>query len=639
MPALTPLGRSLLPLPEESLSGFVLRMSYRLNLAPARIAQRTGLTPPRRGSTQTPARFLAEMPTETQQVFAHTTRLTGEQVRQLVLASLHERYPLPHEATRTTEADRRLLNIRTVFLPHTRFCPTCLAGDGSPIQNAFGGPWKKIWHLPVVFACPAHQRLLEHRCPRCEQLVHGRQHGAPSLLLPAMRARPLHPAQCRAATGISQGRTLHECCGARLDQQTAAPRPISADLLTLQHKILDLLAPDGPASTMSAGQPTPAASYFTDLQAMNLLICSTWPATRTLAPIPAAADAIDQHVDELKRQATQQQARNPNAPTRVMFDPPAPDAAAGAGLVFIADRILQGSPEQVRDHLRALLPASTRQASRTPWGLRVSRTTTPCSPGLTAAYAPLLRTFTKAGGQPQARREPTIQPRRWGPEHIPAFLPKDWYDRHVEPLAGVNPMFTRRTAALRLVQMVAGGSLGEAAGYLGIATTATTHERKGRIYSGAGHVHRNAKNQHDPHAFNSALHALAAELDQPTTRLIDYQKRRRALQAWAIDQHTWEDLISRLPPVPGPQRPELGDRKRQIASIYVWVHVTSGEHHFAPRPIEATQPHEIQDAWKQRRGTIWHLLQRDQPRPHYTGLKTELHTLATALARTIDTTS
>jgi hypothetical protein len=208
MPALTPLGRSLLPLPEESLSGFVLRLSYRLNLAPARITQRTGLTPPRRGSTRTPARFLAEMPTEIQQVFAHTTRLTGEQVHQLVLASLHERYPLPHEATRTAVADRRLLNIRTVFLPHTRFCPTCLAGDGSPIQNAFGGPWKKIWHLPVVFACPAHQRLLEHRCPRCEQLVHGRQHEAPGLLLPAMRARPLHPAQCRAAIGISQGRTL-----------------------------------------------------------------------------------------------------------------------------------------------------------------------------------------------------------------------------------------------------------------------------------------------------------------------------------------------------------------------------------------------------------------------------------------------
>jgi hypothetical protein len=66
---------------------------------------------------------------------------------------------------------------------------------------------------------------------------------------------------------------------------------------------------------------------------------------------------------------------------------------------------------------------------------------------------------------------------------------------------------------------------------------------------------------------------------------------------------------SRLPPVPGPQRPELGDRKRQIASIYAWVQVASGEHRFAPRPIESVQPPEIQQSWKRGRcsnGTMSH---------------------------------
>ncbi|GLI03696.1 hypothetical protein [Phytohabitans aurantiacus] len=90
------------------------------------------------------------------------------------------------------------------------------------------------------------------------------------------------------------------------------------------------------------------------------------------------------------------------------------------------------------------------------------------------------------------------------------------------------------------------------------------------------------------------------------------------------------------PAVPGPQEPELGDRKRQIASINIWVQITSGEHHFAPRPIEAAQPANIQHAWKLRRNTIWHLFQSDLPRPHYTGLKAELNALAAALARTID---
>lgn len=219
--------------------------------------------------------------------------------------------------------------------------------------------------------------------------------------------------------------------------------------------------------------------------------------------------------------------------------------------------------------------------------------------------------------------------------HIPAFLPKDWYDRHFKPLDGVNPMLTRRTAALRLVQMVAGGSLGEAAGFLGIAATGTTWPRRSRIYSGAGHVYSSARKQSDPLAFEAALQALAAELDEPAIPLIDFQRRRRALQTWSIDEDAWKALVSRLPPVPGPQRPELGDRKRQIASIYVWVQVTFGEHYFAPRPVEAAQPLEIQQSWQLRRNTIWHLMQSSRSRPHYTSLKTELNTLATSLARTI----
>jgi hypothetical protein len=94
--------------------------------------------------------------------------------------------------------------------------------------------------------------------------------------------------------------------------------------------------------------------------------------------------------------------------------------------------------------------------------------------------------------------------------------------------------------------------------------------------------------------------------------------------------------VGRLPPVPGPHQPELGDRKRQIASIYVWAQVTSGEHYFAPRPIEAAQPPEIQEAWKKRRNTIWHLMNRSKPGPHYTSLKAELGTTTTSLTRTID---
>jgi TniQ len=634
MPMPPPLGRSLIPLPGESLPGFILRLSYRLQLPPARLAALTGLVLAGHSSARAPASLLTEIPEPARRTFAHMTRLTTEKVAHLGLACLQERYPLPTRSAKNAVTARLLLTDRSIFAPATRYCPDCLTGDRSPVQDAFGGPWRKTWHLPAVFACALHQRLLEDHCPECDQPVHGRHPGTPSLLLPAMRAKPLHPSQCRAVLNPGRGSTLPTCCGNRLDH-TLNHRQAGPQLIALQYKIFDLLAPDGPARTLSAGEQTDPARYFTDLQALALLICSTWPAARNLSPSQDTAEAIDQHVESLRKQAADRQSHTLSAKARVMFDPPPTDAAASAGLTHIADRILlSGRPDQVREHLRTLLPTSTRQASRTSWGLRVSRSTTPCSPGLRAAYAPLLKAFTKAGGRPQARREATIRPQRWGPEHIPAFLPKDWHDRHFKPLTGINPMFTRRTAVLRLVQMVTGGSLGEAAQFLGIATTRTTWQ--GRIYSGAGHVHSNAKKQPDPLSFEAALNALTAELDEPTTPLIDFQRRRQVLETWAIDEDTWKNLVARLPPVPGPRHPELGDRKRQIASIYIWVEVTSGEHHFAPRPIEAAQPPAIQQAWALRRNTIWHLLQRDRPRPHYTSLKTELNTLAASLARTID---
>jgi TniQ len=638
MPDLPPLSRSLNPLPGESLRGFVLRLSYRLELAPARIAERTGLVIAGVSGARAPASLLTDIPEAAKPTFTHATRLSIEQVDQLVLASLRPRYPFPSSTTDNRGPDKRLITSRTILFPQTRFCPDCLAGDGTPIQDAFGGPWLKLWHLPVVFACPTHQRLLEHLCPDCEQPIHARRPGAANLLLPAMRARPLHPAQCRTPTDPALGLTFPTCCGARLDQHGPTSRAPDPELLTLQHKILELLSPNGTAATISTGQKVSPDQYFTDLQALTLLVCTTWPAARNLSPSSAATDAIDHHIASLWKQAADRETQHPASPARVTFDAPPPEAAASAGLSHIADRLLlSGGPDEVHDHLRPLLPNGTRKASRTTWGLRVLRTTTPCSDGLQAAYLPLLRTFTKTGGHPQARREATIQPQHWGPEHIPAFLPKDWYERHFTPITGINPMFTRRTAALRLIQMVAGGSLGEAAGYLGIATTHTTWQ--GRIYAGAGHVHSNAKRQPDPEGFETALKNLAAELDDPATPLINYQQRRKALQTWAITPATWQDLTSRLPPVPGPQRPELGDRKRQIASIYVWVQVTSGEHYFAPRPIADAQTPEIQQAWQERQGTIWHLLlkQNQRRRPHYTGLRAALNTLAATLATVIDT--
>ena len=350
-PLTQPLGRSLVPLPGESLTGFVLRLSCRLELPPARIAALTGLVPAGNSGARPPLGLLTEIPASARQTFACMTRLTTSEVVQLGLASLHKRYPLFAGATKNTAASHPLSNDYPVLAPATRYCPDCLAGDGSPIQEAFGGAWRKIWHLPVVFACPTHQRLLEDRCTDCDQVVHSLRPGAPAVLLPATRARALHPAQCRTVLDPGKGRTLPACCGARIDH-IPKRRPAAPELIALQLKILDLLAPDGTAHTLSAGHQTDPIHYFTDLQALMLQACSTWPAVRHLSPSDEAADAIDHHLQWLRQRIAS--SRSGSASTRslpMVFDPPPADAAASAGLLHLADHILlSGSPDCSASH-------------------------------------------------------------------------------------------------------------------------------------------------------------------------------------------------------------------------------------------------------------------------------------------------
>src|SRR5262249_62266625 len=127
-------------------------------------------------------------------------------------------------------------------------------------------------------------------------------------------------------------------------------------------------------------------------------------------------------------------------------------AAVSGCLAHIADRILTPTAEEARERLRPTPPPSPRRASRTAWGVRVTRSSPPCSEGLQAAYAPLLRAFARADGQPQGRRSAVLNGQRWGPENIPALLPDDWYARHFTPFAGVNPRLVRcpRPAAGRI---------------------------------------------------------------------------------------------------------------------------------------------------------------------------------------------
>jgi len=629
-----PLGRSLTPLPGESLPGYLLRLSCRLNLAPARLAGLAGL--PASDAGTLPATLVAGVPGPARETFALVTRLTQAQVAGLGMDCWQDRYPLPARSPGAGLA-RSPMDRWALLAPATRYCPQCLAGDGTLVQESLGGPWLKVWHLPVVFACPVHQRLLEDLCPGCGQAVRGRRTPCSSPgLLPAARQSGLHPAQCRAGPVPDPGGrgSSPACCGARLDRP-GTRRPVGRAELALQGKILRLLDPDGPGSADSAGLPALPAAYFADLRALALLAASTWPAARYLSPSEDAAQAIDRHAA-----CAWQPAAEPGTDARSLkrsAGGPPLDAAVSAGLAAIAESILVGTAEEACGHLAQLLPPSPRLAGRTSWARWVTESSACCSPGLQAAYQPLLRTFTRERWR--GRRDPIICGKRWGPQNVPALIPDEWHARHFTPIDEVSPLLARRTASLSLVQMTAGGSLDEAAQFLGMSPSYGKFRRPVRASSFAGAVHSAASRQSGPRSFEAGLTSLAGELSDPATPLVDYQRRRQALEAWSIGEDAWADITSRLPPATVPRSPATADGKRQVASVYVWTRVTCGEPGFAPRPIEAArQPPRSRENQQMSFHATWRNLQKGPARPgtHYALLRAELDALATALAASID---
>jgi len=142
----------------------------------------------------------------------------------------------------------------------------------------------------------------------------------------------------------------------------------------------------------------------------------------------------------------------------------------------------------------------------------------------------------------------------------------------------------RRAGSVLLVQWAADGSMEDSAEYLGIRLRKAQHSFAPDLAQWL--------NEHGAEDFTAALRSLAAQLDA-APRLTSYQRRRQAMQEWCLDQDTWQEITSRLPPVPGPFQPVIDDRKRQEASAFTWAHVTQGEPRFAPRPIEASQPEPV----------------------------------------------
>ncbi|WDT54088.1 TniQ family protein [Streptomyces sp. G7(2002)] len=597
-----PLPRSLVPLTGESLPGFILRLSHRLNVPPLHIARMAeGRSEPT--SSHIRHRLLLELDPSDAVAFAHATRLSLAEVMELTLAGWKERYPPIGASSETTSRAGR---DPWLFIS-PRHCPNCLAGDASPLQKQLGGAWQKAWHLPVVFACLEHKRYLEHHCRRC-----GAAESGTDALIHRANDPSLHPAQCRrqaAQPSLAKRRT--SACGTRLERTRPRKEALQPTerILRLQGHILDLLAPGHP--------PEEASQYFTDLRLVAALVTSSWPQTRSLVDGEVVA-LMDTYVHNVQAAGNTAGERN-----RVLHTPPR-DAALCAALLSASHTLLQA--RDLRNTLAELLESSRKNGTlRDTWSRLFNRLESSCSARVRHAAEPLTRTFRRASGP---HGSTGMFRSDYRPEHVPAFLDPRWFEEHFSDLEGITPKILRRTASVRLVHWVSGGSMNEAAEFLGISP--------GRMqFTLANDAHRWSRALHGPAVFEKALHDLADQLAAETDP-IDYHYRRSVLEDWNLSRGEWQALVNRLSPTSGAPQPVLDDRKRQDASIFIWSHVTRGEHLFAPRPIEAGKTEHVQRAWANRRHTTWFQLTRPDALPHYAELRELLVEHADSLARQID---
>lgn len=632
------LARSLGPLPDESLPGLLLRLSHRLGLSPRRVAELTGLgiSGPRGVLS---LGHLLTMDSSTLNRFAQATALTPAEAAALTLAGFR-RYP-PLDGLNIVYAKSY---IRTqwpswVLQPSSRYCPQCLAGDGTTIQNLHGGSWRRTWRLGVTFACLHHQRLLLTTCPSCAKPASHRSLG--ESLIPRERV-VLHPAQCRSVVDII-GRRRQRLCEARLDELPPENPDIDGRFLALQQRIFDMLDPTSPTTTTVLGQTTPVVRYFADLRLISTLIQTSWDRAREVAATIAPIDALDISIEQRTNHAGQAAAPASPAGRSTQSLPQLPtNVSAVAALLLVADSILTSEPSTVRSLLNPVIATASHEHG---WKWQWAQQRSACSPVLTELLAaetervrrPDRRRIRKPGPAKPTDSLSTEATYRFNHSHIPQCLETPWCEEQLSSSfsedAGINPVHFKRTIAIRLVEL--SERTGPTAGA----------RRLGSPYSlaAASRVEVLRWLANDPahqDRYQSALHALVENLNS-ASHLIDYGRRRQVLSDWSLSQKGWSRILAEQR-LPGFTEDTGGDRtladevSRLAASAFIWARVTGGEAKIAPAVVAETGGKTSRRAMVGRAMSIY-AYRVKQGRPGFLAFQSTLDNFADELTKSIDT--
>ncbi|AYV26218.1 hypothetical protein EES41_05745 [Streptomyces sp. ADI95-16] len=569
-----PLARSLAPLPEESLPGLLLRLAYRLDRSPARIAALCGLSSHQH---RLPVEYLLSLPAEFTVALEVAASLRKGEADALTLSAMAASYP--PLATMRLAGSRNMASARRTWALNlsSRYCPNCLAGDGSDIQNSYGGPWRLRWHIPVSFACTAHGRLLELGCPQCGGLPNQPSNTERQGLITQRTIGGLHPAQCRhhLTDGTVSTDIRTPLCAARLDRKTCVAEQPDSELvkmLALQRRIDRHLTPTEQSPATSDKHSNPEQHFFSDLIAAAQLIRLSWPDSARFASSTAVSDLIARHVTAWNGFHNN---RNPGRRVRDAWAAPQDPAECGA-LLLAADALLgdrgQDGPA-LRERIQPLAAAAfMRNDANTGAAFRRMKVSSDLAQAL--IQRPL--GFTRAGGHHHVRQHIPARRCRFGVDHVPALLPEAWSAAHFGDLTSRwspgdtwKPRHLRRVASLRLVEMAGGGTWPQSAAILGIPWTTAQRSltvlKRSLLPDGLWPL------------FDTAVEMVARGLDHDT-RHVDFAARRRSLSTWQIPADDLAALTADLVRLANAESPLT----RAAVTALVWARVTQGDHLHSP---------------------------------------------------------
>ena len=250
-----------------------------------------------------------------------------------------------------------------------------------------------------------------------------------------------------------------------------------------------------------------------------------------------------------------------------------------------------------------------------------------CSQGFVQSWTPLFVRFARQrrGGARAAELHLDLTA-----DNVPQRLPDDLAEPHLRRFSGIAPLLLRRYASVRIIQMITGGPLGDAATRLGWTTVVHSNRGPGRVWNAGTTVRFWSRQLDDPAELDNAITSIAYDLEQRPK--VNYQRRRDILSSWRLSVTEWTDTINDHELDAEFEAEIHDDFHRLYASGLVWGATTSTERILVPRGL---RPIERDWRTRQYRQPAWVRLRRGRSQRIQKFL-TAINMIASLLADQID---